>query len=147
MRVLVLLAATLLASSPCGAGAQSSVVGGLELHVSGGFLGPEFVVTLSEQGTLIVTRTDHATAPATWQKQLSRSEQREILQVAIRVKDFNSGCDREIPDGTNAVLRVHSSDQKLEHQVVLCGRWPSGPRTVDLLMAINRHLPSSLKVF
>ena len=147
MRAPIILVVALLAFSACGAELQPSTSSELELHVSGGFLGPEFAFTLSGHGVLMITRTDHASAPATWQKQLSSPERREIMQLAIRARDFNSGCDREIPDGTNAALLVHSSGQELKQQISLCGRWPSGPKTAALLTAINRHLPSGFKVF
>ena len=147
MRVIVFLATTLFASLACGTETQPPAMV-LELRVSGGFLGPEFVLTLSGSDTLAVTRTDHAASiPEAWHKQLSSSEKQEILLLAGQAADFNLGCDQEVPDGTNAVLRLHLPDNGLERQVALCGTWPSGHQTLALLAAINRHLPSSLKVF
>jgi hypothetical protein len=148
MRIIAFLVAALLSFSACRAESQPETVGTLELRVSGGFLGPAFVVSISDRGMLVVTRTDHGAAtPETAQKQLSASERQEILLLASQSTDFNFGCDRAIPDGTNAVLRAAYSGRRFERQVALCGAWPSGPRTISLLSAISRHLPSDMQIF
>ena len=147
MRALVLLATALFAFLAYGAETNAPTVV-LDLRVSGGFLGPEFVVTLSGSDTLAVTRIDHAApVPEAWRKQLSSSEKQEILRLARQAGDFELGCDQEVPDGTNAVLRLHLPGNGVERQVALCGAWPSGHQTRALLAAINRHLPSDRKVF
>ena len=144
MRTFAFLLISVLAFPACNAQPSN---GALELRVSGGFLGPEFVVTVSESGNLSVSRTDHKAATQLVEKQLSASDQQQILLLANQSDDFGAGCNQSVPDGTTANLRGHYAGRDFDRHVSLCGVWPSGARTAALVSVINSHLPVAMHVF
>ena len=135
--------------------AETAEITKLELFVGGGIAGsgPNFLVHLDREGHLKVTRTGlPAVRPGKFTEtstsvRIKLSEVKKIFRLAEGVRDFRSGCEAAVFDGTSARLSLTTPDGALERECKSASTWPNGARTRIFLMELNSNLPRKFQVY
>ncbi len=155
MRQILALAVTILLASVTGACASTPVneVATLEIKTGGGITGPFFSLHLSPAGLLSVRKeslpfadTPSGLTTEKIQIHLSPQEASQLVALASSADDFSQGCGA-VGHGTSAHMQLTRHGQTFQFSCNNAANWPSGHHTMQLVAAINKHLPKRLHVF
>ena len=125
----------------------------LLLHIGGGVAGtgPNFLVTLGNDGVLTVKKTSLPIVdPGKLSEfrqtiRLSKAAAASIIRLAEAANDFQVGCDG-VPDGISATLVIHNEKKTVKRECWSSSHWPTGAKTKRFLNQLNSNFPKKLRV-